>query len=116
MRGDLKAYQGVQVRSWPDSQGIVHTAIYRPRGMPQDDYTAHLEDIYDALLRYRGELERIHQVDREPLNSDVFAVLDIGSDPGGTWGPGMMYQGEVTVELEDLTEAAVFAVRFELMS
>jgi hypothetical protein len=116
VRGDKTGYDGVQVRAWADGAGNVHTAVLRPAEMRDGVYQEHLEDLYDALLRYRGEVERVYRTDREALNSDQVAVLDMGSDTAGGYGPGIMYDGEATVELEDLTEALVYAIRLELMA
>jgi hypothetical protein len=115
VRGDQKGYKGVQVRAWADGEGNVHTAVLRPTEMRDGVYQDHLEDLYDALLRYRGEVERIYRTDRETLNTDQVAILDMGADGQGGFGPGFFYDG-ATVELEDLTEALVYAIRLELMS
>jgi hypothetical protein len=99
VRGDQKGYKGVQVRAWADGEGNVHTAVLRPTEMRDGVYQDHLEDLYDALLR----------------NTDQGAILDMGADGQGGFGPGFFYDG-ATVELEDLTEALVYAIRLELMS
>jgi hypothetical protein len=115
VRGHRNGYDGVQIRAWADEEGNVHTAVLRPVEMRDGVFQEHLEDLYDALLRYRGEVERVYRTDREALNSDQVAVLDMGSDGAGGFGPSLLYDGEATVELEELTEALVYALRLELM-
>jgi hypothetical protein len=70
--------------------------------------------IYDQLLRYRGQPERVHPDGVEPVNSDHFRVLDIGADKTGVWGPSLAVPRGHTATLEELTEAAVWDLRKRL--
>jgi hypothetical protein len=116
VRGDRNGYSGVQLKVWCNETGAPETAIYRPDDLEQERYVGFLSLILHQLLEFRGEPERVHRKEPFAVDTDRFHVLDTGADPDGAWGPGLLADGGEREPLDELTEAAVYAVRMELMS
>jgi hypothetical protein len=106
-----EGYTGVLLLVWASTQHELETAVYRPPGMPKDAFQRQLAVIYDAVLRYRGQPERLHRRENEAAFDDHFAGFQLGSDDSGLWGPTLLYPADTGTTLGDLTMAAVYDLR-----
>jgi hypothetical protein len=104
----------VHLRVWVDHRDGIETAVYRPSDMPEHEYSLLLRLIYDQVLRFRGQPERVHPDGVQPANTDPVRLLDVGADKSGVWGPVPALPRGHTATLEELTEMAVWDLRKRL--